>query len=124
MSPARSVRALRGATTVDEDSVEQVSARTHELLMAMMEDNGLVEEDLISVLFTATQDVVSAFPATVAREIGFGAVPLICAAEINVQGATTHCIRVLMHIETERSRADLHHVYQHGAQGLRDDLPS
>jgi chorismate mutase len=123
MSPASSVRALRGATTVDQDSVEQVTERTQELLAAMMESNGLVEDDLISVLFTATPDVVSAFPATVARAIGFGAVPLICAAEINVTGATPRCIRVLMHIETQRSRVDLHHVYLRGAQGLRDDLP-
>ena len=117
------MRGLRGATTVDADTVEQVSARTQELLLQLMERNGLVEDDIISILFTATPDVVSMFPATAAREIGFGAVPLICAAEIAVDGATPCCIRVLLHIQTSRARGDIHHVYLHGAQGLRDDLP-
>jgi chorismate mutase len=115
---------LRGATTVDADTTEQITTRTQELLLQLMERNGLVEDDIISVLFTATSDVVSMFPATAARGIGFGAVPLICATEIAVIGSTPSCIRVLLHIHTDRTRDELHHVYLHGAQGLRDDLPS
>ena len=123
MPEAQAVRALRAATTVDADTPEQVNARTQEMLAEVMGRNGLVEDDVISILFTATADVVSMFPATAAREIGFGAVPLLCAAEIAVPGSMPLCIRALLHVETTLTRAELHHVYLHGARGLRDDLP-
>jgi chorismate mutase len=116
-------RALRGATTVDEDTPEQVTTRVHELLAELMGSNGLAEDDIISIVFTATQDVVSIFPATAARGIGFGAVPLLCAAEIPVPGSMPRCIRALLHITTTKTRDELHHVYLHDARGLRDDLP-
>jgi chorismate mutase len=117
------LRALRGATTVDEDTPEQIAARIQELLTEIMARNGLVEDDVVSIIFTTTPDVTSAFPATGARDIGFGAVPLLCASEIAVAGGTPRCLRVLLHIHTTRSRDELRHVYLHGAQGLRDDLP-
>jgi|SRR6185437_629714 len=117
------VRALRGATTVDDDTTEQITERVQELLTEVMDANGLVEDDVISIVFTATADVVSMFPATAARGIGFGAVPLLCALEIPVPGAMSHCLRVLLHVDTDRERKELRHVYLHGAQGLRDDLP-
>ena len=123
MAAAPTVRGLRGATTVDEDTVAQVTDRSQELMRALMAKNDLVEDDIISVLFTATADVTSTFPATAIREIGFGAVPLLCAAEIAVPGAKPLCIRVLLHVYTTRSREEIRHVYLHGAQGLRDDLP-
>jgi len=123
MPEAPTVRALRGATTVDHDTEDQVTERVQELLVEVMARNGLVEDDIVSILFTATADVVSMFPATAARGIGFGAVPLLCAAEINVPGATPHCIRLLMHVTTTAPRDELRHIYLHGAQGLRDDLP-
>jgi chorismate mutase len=117
------VRGLRGATTVDADTTAQVTERSQELMREIMARNELVEDDIVSVLFTATADVTSIFPATAIREIGFGAVPLLCAAEIAVPGAMPFCIRVLLHVHTTRSRDEMHHVYLHGAQGLRDDLP-
>src|ERR1700722_10962248 len=123
MAAAPTVRGLRGATTVDEDTVSQVTERSQELMRALMERNDLVEGDIISVLFTATADVTSTFPATAIRAIGFGAVPLLCAAEIAVPGSKPLCIRVLLHVHTARSRDEIRHVYLHGAQGLRDDLP-
>lgn len=123
MSGTPTLRALRGATTVDEDTPDQVTERVQELLREVMDRNGLVEDDLVSVLFTATADVVSMFPATAARGIGFGAVPLMCALEIPVPGSMPRCIRVLAHVHTDRAREELRHVYLHGAQGLRDDLP-
>src|SRR5580658_5087581 len=123
MAPGPVVRGVRGATTVDEDTVAQVTERSQELMREIMARNGLVEDDVISVLFTATADVTSIFPATAVREIGFGAVPLLCAAEIAVPGAMPLCIRVLLHVHTTRTRDEIHHVYLHGAQGLRDDLP-
>ena len=119
----RAVRALRGATTVEADTPEQIHERVTTLLHEMWARNGVHHDDLISILFTATDDLHSTFPATGARKIGFGDVPLICARELDVHGATPRCIRVLMHLTTERSRAELRHVYLHGAVGLRDDLP-
>jgi chorismate mutase len=123
MAPAPTVRGLRGATTVDEDTVAQVTERSQELMREIMARNELVEDDIISILFTATADVTSAFPATTIRGIGFGAVPLLCAAEIAVPGSKPLCIRVLLHVHTTTSRDEIRHVYLHGAQGLRDDLP-
>ena len=123
MSSAITVRGLRGATTLEADTVEQVTARSQELMRQIMVRNDLCEDDIVSVLFTATADVNSAFPATAVREIGFGAVPLLCAAEIAVPGSMPLCIRVLLHVHTTKTKEEIHHVYLHGAQGLRDDLP-
>ena len=120
---SRAVRALRGATTVDEDTAEQVGARTQRLVSEMLERNGVAKDDLISILFTATDDIHAMFPATGARELGLGDVPLICARELDIVGGTPRCIRVMMHLETDRGRSELHHVYLEGARGLRDDLP-
>ncbi len=121
MSPT--VRAVRGATTVDHDTPEAISQRVVALLEQILDRNGLVEEDIISILFTATEDVVSTFPATAARSMGLGAVPLICARELSITGSVPHCIRVMLHVDTDRPRDQIHHVYLEGAQGLRDDLP-
>ena len=78
----------------------------------------------VSVIFTATDDIHATFPATAARKFGLGDVPLICARELDIEDGTPMCIRVLMHIETERGRGELHHVYLEGARNLRDDLPA
>ena len=118
-----SVRALRGATTVDADTVEQVNGRVQALVTQMLARNELHHDDLISVIFTATDDIHCMFPATAARKAGLGDVPLLCARELDITGATPLCIRVLMHVHTEKSRAELHHVYLEGAGNLRDDLP-
>ncbi|MBV8692262.1 MAG: chorismate mutase [Actinobacteria bacterium] len=122
MPPA--VRALRGATTIDKDTADQVTERVQALVARMLETNGVDHDDLISILFTATDDVTSMFPATAARAIGLGDVPLICARELSIEGGTPLCIRVMMHLTTDRARDELHHVYLEGARGLRDDLPS
>lgn len=117
------VRALRGATTVDVDSSEQIHERVGALIKEMLARNDVDKDDLISVIITATEDVTSMFPAAAARAVGLGDVPLLCARELTIDGATPRCIRVLMHLTTDRSRADLRHVYLAGAEGLRDDLP-
>ena len=121
MSPA--VRALRGATTVDADTPEQINKRVGELVSEMLARNEVDKDDLISVIFTATDDITSMFPAAAARGVGLGDVPLLCARELAIAGGTPRCIRVLMHLTTERSRSELRHVYLAGAEGLRDDLP-
>ena len=117
------VRALRGATTVDADTEEQISGRVQTLVTAMLDRNGVSKDDLISIVFTATDDVHAMFPATAARAVGLGDVPLLCARELDIVGGTPRCIRVLMHIATDRPRHELHHVYLEGAKSLRDDLP-
>jgi chorismate mutase len=122
MSPA--VRALRGATTIDHDDRNHVFERVNALLDALLERNDVHHDDLISVLFTATDDIHSVFPAEAARKSGLGDVPLICAREIDVDGATPRCIRVMIHLSTDRARDELHHVYLEGARNLRDDLPA
>jgi len=117
------VRALRGATTIDTDTPEHITERVLALLDQLFERNGLVHDDVISILFTATDDIHSMFPAFPARKAGLGDVPLICARELDIVGGTPMCIRVMLHIATERSRGELHHVYLEGAKGLNDDLP-
>ena len=119
-----SVRAVRGAIQVDEDERSQVLDATTELIRAVLERNGLTQEDLISVVFTATPDLTSEFPAYAARQLGFVDVPLMCATEISVAGAMPRVVRLLAHVETELARADVHHVYLRGAAALRRDLPS
>jgi chorismate mutase len=117
------IRALRGATTVSSDTRESIHAAVVELLGVLLERNDVDHDDIISILFTATDDLHSAFPAAGAREFGLGDVPLLCARELDITGATARCIRLLMHLETSRPRSELRHVYLHDAVGLRDDLP-
>jgi len=114
---------LRGATTVDADDIDQIQERVQTLVIQMLERNSVSNDDLISILFTATDDIHSMFPAAAARAVGLGDVPLICARELDIVGGTERCLRVMMHLTTELSRAELHHVYLEGAKGLRDDLP-
>jgi len=120
---ASAVRALRGATTVDDDVEEHIFERVIALLDEMFERNGIDKDDVISVIFTATDDIHSVFPATAARKFGLGDVPLLCARELDIVDSQPMCIRVLMHINTNRPRNELRHVYQEGASTLRDDLP-
>ncbi len=117
------VRALRGATTVDVDEPTQITERVVVLLERLLERNEVDKEDLVSILFTATDDLHSMFPAKAARTMGLGDVPLICARELDVVEGTPRCIRVLLHLSTTKARSELHHVYLEGARGLRDDLP-
>jgi chorismate mutase len=117
------VRALRGATTCDVDTLEEIDTKTQTLVTAMLERNGVDHEDLVSIVFTATDDLHAQFPATAARALGLGDVPLLCARELDIVGGAPRTVRVMMHLYTERSRAELHHVYLEGATRLRDDLP-
>jgi chorismate mutase len=117
------VRAVRGATQVDADERDQVLDATTELLTEVLRRNELSGEDLISVVFTATPDLHSEFPAYAARQMGITDVPLLCAAEIDVPGAMPRVLRLLAHVETGRSRGEVRHVYLRGAAALRTDLP-
>jgi len=116
------VRAIRGAIQVDANEQEAILGGTTELVTEVMTRNGLVTDDVISVVFTATPDLTAEFPALAARKIGFQDVPLLCASEIDVPGALPRVVRLLMHVETGRPRAALQHVYLRGAAGLRLDI--
>ena len=117
--------ALRGATTLDADTREEVLARTAELLDELMQRNGLSTDDVVSLLFTATADITSEFPAAAVREAGIADVPMLCARELEIDGGSNiaRCIRVMAHVHTDRPRGDLRHAYLRGARQLRSDLP-
>jgi len=116
------VRAVRGATQLEADDREHMLDRVAEMVTDVMDANGLDVDDFISVIFTATPDLVSEFPAYAARRLGFGEVPLICARELAVEGAMPRVVRMLAHVETDRPRSEITHVYLHGAAALRRDL--
>ena len=116
------LRAVRGATTVDEDAKDQILSATAELLEEMIARNELAREDLVSILFTATPDLHAVFPAEAARGIGMSEVPLLCARELDVEGGMPRCIRVLLHAYTERDLHSVRHVYLGDAKKLRTDL--
>jgi chorismate mutase len=117
------VRAVRGATQVEANDRDAVIDGAAELVQAVLARNEIDPADLISVIFTATPDLTAEFPAYAARVMGITDVPLLCASEIDVAGAMPRVIRLLAHVETERPRAELRHVYLHGAATLRTDLP-
>lgn len=116
------VRAIRGATQLERDERDHMLERVTELVMTLLDDNGLHADDLISIVFTATPDVRSEFPAYAARRLGLVDVPLLCARELDVVDAMPLVIRLLAHVETSLPRADVTHVYLHGAAQLRRDL--
>jgi len=113
------VRALRGAVQVDADDRDQVLAAVSELLTEVMRRNDLSVEDMISVLFTATPDLRCEFPAVAARQLGITDVPLLCTVEIDVVGAMPRVLRLMAHVESDRSRHELRHVYLRGAAAPR-----
>jgi chorismate mutase len=116
------IRAIRGATTLVHDERQHLHERTQELIEAIVAANELNIDDVISVFFTCTPDIVSDFPAAAARELGFGAVPLMCAQEMAVPGALPKVVRVMMHAHLDTPRERVSHVYLHEAQSLRRDL--
>jgi len=116
------VRAIRGAIQVDADERDAIIAGTTELVAEVMARNGLTTDDVISVLFTATPDLTAEFPALAARKVGFHDVPLMCCTEIDVPGALPRVVRLMAHVETEKPRAEIQHVYLRGAVALRQDI--
>ncbi|MCW2883571.1 MAG: chorismate mutase [Streptosporangiaceae bacterium] len=116
------VRAIRGATQVDADDRTLILDATTELVTEVMTRNELTTDDVISVVFTATPDLRSEFPALAARKLGFHEVPLLCASEVDVPHALPRVIRLLAHIETDRPRSAMQHVYLRGATALRLDI--
>jgi len=117
------LRALRGAITCDEDTKAEIDTKTRTLVEALLARNDLDHDDLVSIIFTATDDLTAEFPATAARGLGLGDVPLLCARELGIAHGMPRVVRVLLHCYTDLPREQLHHVYLDGARALRDDLP-
>jgi chorismate mutase len=117
------LQALRGAITCNENTKQEIETKTQRLVKELIARNELEHDDLVSLVFTATDDLTAEFPATAARGLGLGDIPLLCARELDIEGSKPMCIRLLVHCYTERPRDQLHHVYLDGARALRDDLP-
>jgi chorismate mutase len=115
------VRGIRGATTVERDTPQNILAATRELLAAMIEANRIELDDVASALFTTTPDLSGDYPARAARELGWGTVPLLGATEMHVPGALPRCIRVLLHVNTGTPPGSIKHIYLREARALRPD---
>jgi len=115
-------RGIRGATTVERNDRDEILAATRELLQLLFQENDLRVEDVVSAIFTLTDDLDAEFPARAARELGWIEVALLCTREIPVPGSLGKCIRVLLHVNTMRSAAEMRHVYIRGAVNLRSTL--
>src|SRR5437016_13064651 len=115
-------RGIRGATTVEHNSREEILGATSELLQLLIERNDLHPEDVASAIFTVTEDLDAAFPALAARTMGWTEVALMCTREIPVPGSLSKCIRVLLHVNTTRSAAEIQHAYLQGAVKLRPEF--
>ncbi|GAA1262469.1 chorismate mutase [Sphaerisporangium rubeum] len=116
------VRAIRGATQIDSNDRDAILLGVAELVTEVMERNRLTTDDVISVFFTSTPDLTAEFPALAARKLGFNDVPLICASEIDVPGALPRVVRLMAHVEVDRPREEIQHVYLRGAVALRVDI--
>ncbi len=116
------VRGIRGATVVEADDREPILRATRELLEALILANDIAVDDIASIMFTMTPDLQSTYPAQAARWLGWENTPLLGALEIDVPGGLPRCIRVLMHVNTDRAPADINHIYLHEARILRPEL--
>ena len=118
------VRGVRGAIQIDSDDREAILTGADELVRTVLDRNAIEPDDLISIIFTSTPDLTADFPAYAARRLGLTDVPLLCATEIAVPHAMPRVLRLLAHVETDRPRTAMRHVYLRGAAALRRDLPS
>lgn len=114
-------RGVRGATTVERNTREDILAATLDLLQRMIDANGIEPEDVASAIFTTTPDLNAEFPALAARMLGWHDVALLCGHEMAVPGALEKCIRILIHWNTTKSAREIQHVYIRGAANLRPD---
>lgn len=115
-------RGVRGATTVSQNSREEILTATRQLLALMVHRNGIDRRDVASAIFSTTIDLDAEFPALAARQLGWLDVPLLCTHEISVPGSLPRCIRVLVHWNTELAQNAIEHVYVRDASRLRPDL--
>ncbi len=119
------VRGIRGAVSVAKDDPDEIREATRELMQDILDRNQITDyDDVISAVFTTTSDLTSCFPAEAARHIGMHTVPLLCALEIPVPDAMPQCIRILLHVNTDKKPAEIVHCYLRDAAKLRPDMSS
>jgi len=116
------LRSIRGAIQLDQDEREHLIKSTAELLTKTLHANNLDVGQIVDILFTATPDLVSEFPAVAARDLGLADVPLMCFVEMNVKHGMPRVIRIMIHADVDKTRGEIQHVYLRGAQALRSDL--
>ena len=116
------VRGVRGATTSDSNSREDILLAAHDLITGIIEANDIVVDDVASILFSTTADLNAEFPAVAARNLGFTNTALECLVEMNVPGSLARCIRVLMHVNSDKQQKEIRHIYLKNAKSLRADL--
>lgn len=116
------VRAVRGATTVNENNRKEILEKTGELLNIIVEKNAISREDIISVIFSVTSDLNAVFPAVAARDMGWTDIALMCTNEMDVPGSLRRCIRVMLNFNTKKRNSELKYIYLHEAEKLRPDL--
>jgi chorismate mutase len=116
------LRGIRGATTVDANTKEEILQATNELLSALIEANNIRSDDVASVFFSTTSDLNAEFPAVAARQMGWSHVALMCGHEMNVPGSLPMCLRITMHVNTAKPQDQVQFVYLRGARALRPDL--
>ena len=118
------LRGIRGATTVESNTRDEILAATSELLSALIDANDIQPDDVASVLFTTTQELNAEFPAVAARDMGWSRVALTCTHEMYVPGSLPMCVRILLHVNTTKRQDEVQFVYLRGAKALRPDLTS
>jgi len=123
MSDDSRLYALRGAITVDRNEAGAILDASRELMHELMERNGIAPDQMVSCIFTCTDDLDAEFPAVAARDLGLDRVPLLCTREIDVPGALERVIRVLLHYYGDGDHT-VQHVYLREAKVLREDLES
>lgn len=116
------VRAVRGATTIGNNTADEIISETAAVLEEIIKENGIDIEDIISIFFTVTKDINAEFPAVAARKIGLTQIALLCTYEIDVPGSLEKCIRVMLHFNTDKKNSEIKHVYRKEARRLRPDL--
>lgn len=114
--------AIRGATTVENDTKPEVLQETKDLLLLMMSENNVLIDDIISIIFTCTKDIKSVYPAVAAREVGITAAGLMCMAELDIANSLSNCIRVMMNVNTNKVQKEAKHIYLKKAKILRPDI--
>jgi chorismate mutase len=115
-------RAVRGATTVNRNTREEIFGAVKELIGDMFIKNNIDRSDVISILFTATKDLDAVYPAAAVREMGYDDIPLLCSCELDIKGSLERCIRVMLFFNTEKNNKDIRHIYLRQAVSLRPDL--
>lgn len=122
MSSSNSIRAVRGATCLTADNAAEMTEAVVELLTEIFSKNDIKTDEIVSIIFTATPDIHSSFPAAAARQLDLGSTPLICAQELDITGALERVIRIMATVESTKPKSEIKHIYLRGAEVLRQDI--